>query len=132
MINLNRKQQTMNKSNKRNRKQPDITVVVYGKKGIGKSSLIGEIGDFLTAHACKVVCVEGPAGGPKKQVALPAPGRFHARPLKVKLVEQWIDGKAAPRAVEPIRIPCEWICPECGQMEEDELAREEHLCPDRG
>lgn len=29
-----------------------------------------------------------------------------------------------------IRIPCEWICPDCGMMETDELARDEHTCPE--
>lgn len=29
---------------------------------------------------------------------------------------------------EPIRVPCEWICPKCGQMETDELSADEHEC----
>lgn len=120
----------MSKNKRKNRRQPDITVVVYGRTGAGKTSLIGEIGDFLTAHRCHVICVEGPAGGPKKQVALPAPGRFRERPLRVKLVEQWADAERTPKAFNEIRIPCEWICPECGQMEGDELARDEHQCPE--
>lgn len=33
---------------------------------------------------------------------------------------------------EPIRIPCEWICPDCKMMETDELARDEHECPPNG
>jgi hypothetical protein len=71
-------------------KEPDLTVVVYGKDGAGKSALIGEIADFLLAHQCKVKCFQGPNGGKKQfRPEPPPPGRFHPRPLRVKLVEQW-------------------------------------------
>lgn len=29
---------------------------------------------------------------------------------------------------ELIRVRCEWICPGCGAMEVDELAKDEHVC----
>lgn len=69
---------------------PDITVVVYGHDGVGKSALIGEIADFLLAHECKVKCFEGPNGGKKSfRPAPPPPGKFRPKPLRVKIVEQW-------------------------------------------
>jgi signal recognition particle GTPase len=66
----------------------DMTIVVYGSKGVGKSSLIGEIADFLKEHDCDVMCVEGPAGGRKQWRPVPEPGNFHPRRLRVKIVEQ--------------------------------------------
>lgn len=70
--------------------QPDLTIVVYGKKhGVGKSALIGEINDFLVAHGASTLCLEGPIGGKKQRVAPPPPGRYHKRAVKVKIVEQW-------------------------------------------
>ena len=31
---------------------------------------------------------------------------------------------------EPVRVSAEWTCPKCGQMEDDELAVETHVCPE--
>lgn len=71
-------------------KNADITIVIYGGKGVGKTSLIGEFADFLVAHDCQVKCFEGPNGGKKAFVpGLPEPGKFRPRPLRVKIVEQW-------------------------------------------
>jgi len=33
---------------------------------------------------------------------------------------------------ELMRVPCEWVCPKCGQMETDELSKDEHECHDLG
>jgi len=35
-------------------------------------------------------------------------------------------------AAKVIRAAREWVCPKCGQMEDDELAADLHECPDLG
>ena len=68
--------------------QPDLTIVVYGKHGAGKSALIGEINDFLVAHGARTICLEGRIGEKKRRVIAPPPGLYHERPARVKIVEQ--------------------------------------------
>jgi ABC-type sugar transport system ATPase subunit len=64
----------------------DLTVVVHGRKGCGKSALIGEIAALIHACGGEVLCVAGRQGEPKKPVRTPDEDNFH-RALNVKLVE---------------------------------------------
>jgi hypothetical protein len=66
---------------------PDLTVVVYGRSGVGKSALVGEIAELVLACGGEVECLRGEAGGPKRRVRVPDPDCFH-KPLKVRFVEQ--------------------------------------------
>ena len=73
----------------------DLTVVVYGAKGKGKSALIGEIAELVLACGGAVECVAGPSGE-KRRVRVPDPDNF-TRPLRVRFVESDDDGQPRPR-----------------------------------
>ena len=64
----------------------DLTVVVYGRRGCGKSALIGEIAELVLACGGQVRCLAGKTGERKRPVRQPDADKYHAA-LNVELVE---------------------------------------------
>lgn len=64
---------------------PDITVLIYGKAGSGKSALMGDLNAMLKDYGCEVRCFQSKTGG---DVACRAPdeGQFN-EVRRVKIVE---------------------------------------------
>lgn len=76
--------------------KPDLTVVIHGGKGKGKSAFIGEMAELVLACGGTVEVVAGPAGAEKRPVRVPDPDQFD-KPLRVRFVETEADGQRRPR-----------------------------------
>jgi ABC-type lipoprotein export system ATPase subunit len=64
---------------------PDITVLIYGGKGSGKSSLMGDLHAMLKLYGCEVRCFRS-EGARDVECRPPDEGQFNAT-RRIKIVE---------------------------------------------